>query len=299
MNSLDKNLIKERFEKNLATYADNAVVQKHMASELVASLVYNVAQSKPFSPDDGGLVNPPYFDDSSHALIAPQPNFNKILEIGCGTGTLTKKILNEFNFKELFVNDIVENSLYKDIQSDKIIKLYGDCEKIQFPQCLDLVISNATFQWLQNLPEILNKIHTSLNKGAILAFSTFENWNLYQVSTLTQKTLNYYTKSDLEEILKQNFTIIHSFSQTMEIEFDSAQEVLKHLKLTGVNGLISTKWTKSDLQKFSEKYNHLFKNNKGKLVLTYKPVWFICAKIDMIVDEAEPSRTSMSLRGGL
>lgn len=280
MNNLDKNLIKERFEKNLATYSDNAVVQRHMASELMASLVYNVAQSKPFSPDDGGLVNPPYFDDSSHALIAPQPNFNKILEIGCGTGTLTKEILSQIGFKELFVNDIVENSLSPEITSNKITPFYGDCEKIRFPQNLDLVISNATFQWLENLPALLDKINAILNLNGILAFNTFEEWNLYQIKTLTGNALNYYKKSEIEQILSKNFKIIHSFSQTMEVEFDNAQEVLKHLKLTGVNALCTSNWTKTDLKEFSEKYNHLFRNEKGKLILTYKPVWFICAKIE-------------------
>ncbi len=251
MNNLDKNLIKERFEKNLSTYADNAIVQKHMAAELIADLATNCDKT-----------------------------FNKILEIGCGTGNLTKEILNQLDFKELFVNDIVENALGTEISSNKIKTLYGDCEKIEFPQNIDLVISNATFQWLENLPAFWDKIYASLNTKGVLAFNTFEEWNLYQIKTLTGNALNYYKKSELENVLSKNFKIIHSYSQTMEIEFDSAQEVLKHLKRTGVNGLLATQWRKSDLQEFSEKYNHLFKNDKGKLVLTYKPVWFICAKIE-------------------
>lgn len=249
LNNLDKNLIKKRFKKNLSVYEQNAIAQKYMASEL--------------------LLN----------LIKYRKDFNKILEIGCGIGTLTNEILNQLNFDELFVNDIVKNSLSPEIQSDKIKGLYGDSEKIPFPQDLDLVISNATFQWLQNLPAVLNKIHSSLNKGGVLAFSTFEESNLYQISMLTQKALNYYTKSELQEILRKNFKVIYSNSQTLEIEFDSAQDVLKHLKLTGVNGLTPEKWTKKDLKEFGDKYNRLFKNANDKLILTYKPVWFICAKM--------------------
>lgn len=248
---VNKELVKQRFEKNLSTYSENAIVQRHMALELIANLIKNCGAS-----------------------------FHTVLEIGCGAGTLTKEILIQLNFEKLFINDIVKDSLSDNINSNKIKTLYGDCEKVEFPQNLDLVISNATFQWLENLPAVLDKIHTSLNKRGILAFNTFEEWNLYQIKTLTGNTLNYYRKSELENVLAKNFKIIHSYSQTMEIEFDSAQEVLKHLKLTGVNGLISTKWAKSDLQEFSQKYNHLFKNDKGKLILTYKPVWFICAKIE-------------------
>jgi malonyl-CoA O-methyltransferase len=270
---VNKELIRRRFEKNLSTYTENAVVQKHMASELLASLIINCGK-----------------------------NFNKILEIGCGTGTLTKEILNQLEFEELFVNDIVENSLDLQCLLEKypprnqrfrpsaregnkrdnrfrVTEIYGDCEKISFPQNLDLVISNATFQWLENLPAILDKIHSSLNSNGILAFSIFEEGNLQQIKTLTGKTLNYYKKSDLEKILSQNFKIIYSNSETVEIEFNNAQDVLKHLKLTGVNSLSTSNWTKTDLNGFSEKYKNLFSNDKGKLVLTYKPVWFICAKI--------------------
>ena len=254
---VNKELVKQRFEKNLSTYTQNAVVQKHMASELIASLTAHV----------GGIAIPPYTN-----------NFNKILEIGCGTGTLTNEILNQINFEELFANDIVENSLSSEILSDKIKKLYGDCEKIQFPSNLDLVISNATFQWLENLPAVLNKIHSSLNEGAIIAFNTFEEWNLYQIKTLTGSALNYYKKSEIENILSKNFKIIYSNSETIEIEFNCAQDVLKHLKLTGVNSLKPTKWTKKNLKEFGDKYNLLFKNDKGKLILTYKPLYFICTK---------------------
>lgn len=261
---INKELVKQRFEKNLSTYSENAVVQKHMTSELLASLINN-------KPDVVGLESPTYY---------------KILEIGCGTGILTNEILNHLNFEELFVNDIVEYSLNPQISSEKIIELYGDCEKITFPSGLDLVISNATFQWIENLPAVLGKISSSLNRNGILAFNTFEEWNLYQIKTLTGNALNYYKKSDIENVLKKNFKIIYSHSETIEIEFDSAQDVLKHLKLTGVNSLTKTKWTKKDLKEFADKYNHLFTNNKGKLILTYKPIYFICAKIDMIVDEA-------------
>lgn len=248
---VNKELVKQRFEKNLSTYSENAVVQKHMASELVAALMANHSN-----------------------------NFNQILEIGCGTGTLTKEILDKLNVETLFANDIVENSLNLKIISDKIKTLYGDCEKVQFPQNLDLVISNATFQWLENLPEVLDKIYTSLNQNGILAFNTFEEWNLYQIKTITGNTLNYYKKAELKKILSQNFKILYSNSETIEIEFDSPQDVLKHLKRTGVNGITPTKWTKNDLKKFKDEYSNLFKNDKGKLVLTYKPLYFICAKIE-------------------
>lgn len=249
-NNIDKNLLKNRFEKNLATYSQNAVIQKHMAKELLTN------------------------------LIKQNNNFDKILEIGCGVGVLTKEISHQLKFNELFVNDIVENSLNPKLRSEKIINLYGDCENIKFPSDLDLIISNATFQWLENFTLFSGKIHTNLKPNGILAFSTFGESNLHQIKTITGKSLNYYKKSKIEEVLNEKFKILYSDSQTLNYEFDTAYSILKHLKLCGVNSLETTKWTKKDLKDFEDKYNKLFKNNNGKLVLTYEPKYFICAKID-------------------
>lgn len=249
---VNKELIKKRFGKNLTTYKQNAIVQKHMSNIILSYLI-------------------------EHKGIS----FNKCLEIGCGSGFLTEKILEKINLNELFVNDIVENSLSQTkISSSKIKKLYGDCETIIFPSNLDLIISNATFQWMKNFPALCDKIYSSLNSHSTFAFSTFEKGNLYQIKTITGKSLNYYEKSEIECILSKNFKILYSASESLSLEFDSAQDVVRHLKLCGVNSLEATKWTKNDLKIFGDKYNNLFKNNEGKLILTYKPLYFICVKID-------------------
>lgn len=252
LNSVDKELIKKRFRKNLSTYDQNATLQKQMTDILL-----------------------------SHLIEHKSNNFNKCMEIGCGSGFLTEKILEKLVFEELFANDIVENSLNQTrIFSNKLKNLYGDCENIIFPSDLDLVISNATFQWIQDFPSLCNKIYSSLNSNGAFVFSTFGKENLYQIKTITGKSLNYYEKSEVENILSKNFKILYSHSETLNLEFDSAQDILNHLKLCGVNSLEIVKWTKNDLKNFGDKYNKLFKNNESKLILTYNPMYFICAKIN-------------------
>lgn len=252
LNSVDKELVKNRFGKSLLTYDKNAIVQKHMASELLAAVIRFKGN-----------------------------NFDKILEIGCGTGFLSKEILEQIYFNKLFANDIVDESVNKiRLLSEKVTELCGDCEHISFPTGLDLVISNATFQWIENFVSLTEKINSCLNKEGIFAFSTFEKQNLYQIKTITGKSLNYYAKSEIENILSGNLKILFSHTETINVEFESVHEILKHLKLSGVNSLGPTKWTKSNLKDFEYKYNKFFRNNMGKLILTYKPMYFICAKIN-------------------
>lgn len=250
MNSVDKKIVKNRFKKSLPTYDNTATVQKHMCNVLMYEL-----------------------------LNCKTGNFDKIFEIGCGTGTLTKNIIKGIKYSELFVNDIVEDSLDSlEKLSPDIKKLPGDCEIIDFPQDLNLVISNATFQWINDLESLSEKTYSSLNPNDIFAFSTFQCGNLYQIKELTGKSLNYYKKSGIEDILSKNFNVLVSYDETINLEFDSVIDILRHLKESGVNSLEPSIWTKSKLKKFEEDYARLFKQN-DKLVLTYKPLYFVAERI--------------------
>lgn len=244
---VNKELVRKRFEKSIETYAQNALVQKQMAKNLVSNLVQLKGN-----------------------------NFDKILEIGCGAGLLTKSILEKINFNGFFVNDITDaaQEKIKNLSSDvKFIR--GDCELVDLPQGLDLVISNSTFQWVNNLELLLDKISHNLNKNGIIAFTTFGEKNLHQIKNITGNSLNYYEQKEIEHRLSKNFEIIYSSSEIIHLEFDSAEDILRHLKLSGVNAVESMGWTKHDLRNFRGQYIENFKNAREKLILTYHPMYFI------------------------
>lgn len=238
---VDKELIKNRFSKSLETYEQNAVVQSQTANLLLAKLIES--QGK---------------------------NFDKIFEIGCGKGLLTKKIQKELIYKELFLNDMVKGF------SDSNF-LLGDCEKIEFPKNSDLVISNAVFQWIEDIPELLNKINSALNPDGVLAFTTFGEQNFHQIKKITNNSLNYFNQETVEKMLSQNFEIIYSASEVINLDFENAYEILNHLKLCGTNALEKTRWTKKELINFIKKYDE-FITDECKSVLTYHPMYFIATK---------------------
>ena len=68
------------FSKAAKTYRENAIVQRQMAKKL-ACLVFDFC---------GG-------------------NFEKILEIGAGTGFLTENTVKTFTYGKLILNDITDN----------------------------------------------------------------------------------------------------------------------------------------------------------------------------------------------
>lgn len=238
---VDKELIKKRFSKSLETYEQNAVIQNQMANLLLQKLIEIKGK-----------------------------NYEKIFEIGCGKGLLTKKIQKELSCKELFLNDMIKSISYSNF-------ILGDCENINLPQNLDLVISNATLQWVENLPALLDKINLSLNSGAVFAFTTFGEQNFHQIKTITNNSLNYFNQETIEKMLSKNFKIIHSHSEIIDLGFDSAYEILNHLKLCGTNALEKTRWTKKELINFIKKYDE-FITEDCKFILTYHPMYFIAIK---------------------
>ena len=105
---IDKTLVKKRFSRNLKTYKDNSIVQSKMADRLV------------------GMIN-------------CQPE--KILELGCGSGLLTDKLVREFSAKDYCALDIVEECRnYIGKISPDIRFYHSDIETYEFQEKYDLII---------------------------------------------------------------------------------------------------------------------------------------------------------------
>lgn len=242
---IDKNLIVSRFLKSFSTYDDNAFIQNIMASNLIKFI--------------------------------PVKCFKSIFEIGCGTGILTKYIKTFFSYKNYTANDIVGNS-HKYVQ--KIIKnsdfICGDIEQVKINKKFDIVISNACLHWCNNLNSIILKLLNLLNINGFLAFSIFGQSNCYEIKKLLNISLNY---TNIKEILNNldNCKIVYIGEEIKRFFFDSPIDILKHFKLTGVNSITNTKFTKNKLKVFEKDYKKFFVE-KNKCYITYNPVYVVLQK---------------------
>ena len=81
----------------------------------------------------------------------------------------------------------------------------------------------------------------------------------------------------LRTMTAEHFDILCMLEEQIPVYFSSPKEVLQHLKHTGVNGMESTSWTKSDLCRFTTEFEKYYFENKG-YPLTYNPIYMICKK---------------------
>ena len=237
---MNKELIKQRFCRKLGSYNENARIQKQMAENLIK-------------------------------ILQDKSVYSSILEIGCGTGLLTEYSVNNISYKTYTAIDIVSDcrEYIKAIDTD-IEFISGDIEEYLDldNKKYDLIISNASLQWIENLPGFVDKLTQKLNDGGVLLFSAFGTENFREIFYVTGKTLPYLSKTEFEEKLAKHKPLVEEEVRVMA--FKTPLDVLKHIQSTGVNALSTEVWTKKDLINFEREYNAFCFNHP---TLTYNPVY--------------------------
>lgn len=251
---IDKVLVKRQFDNGLKTYDNCAQTQRNVAAKLVQMV---------------------------HGIGFEQ--FNKVFEVGCGSGLLTQKLLENFQIDKLTTNDITcasqEHMNRIAAQNLKNIEFRcGDAEKITFPQNNDAVFSSSTLQWFNGLPLFFDKVNASLNKKGLFAFSTFGPDNFKEIKSLTGAGLVYHLPEVLQAMLSQNFDILATKEWIEVMEFEHPVKVLRHMKQTGVNGTRQKYFGREEMFEFNEKYARQFSTDHQTVTLTYHPIIIIAQK---------------------
>ena len=251
---LNKELIRQRFARRLPEYRRHAIIQERMAAEL-AGLI---------SPEKGGA------------------SFRKVLEIGAGSGAFTEALLRRCGVETYIANDLVAECsiVVGDIAHKHGVSefafLGGDIEhQEQLPGELDLVVSNATLQWLSDIPALFQQLSAALRPGGMLAFSTFGKRNMLEIDSIEHVSLGYYDLDELRDFARQWFEPVQCREEVRRLDFRSPEEVLRHISRTGVNGLAQRNpWTKSRHYRFVERYRSSFSSRTG-VHLTYHPLFCV------------------------
>lgn len=246
----DKKQVQRHFARAAETYDTQALVQERVAERLLALVGENTRQ-------------PPA----------------SVLEIGCCTGILTRRIAGRFpQLQVLHVNDLVADfrrQVERIPLPGQIQFLAGDIETIPLPQQYQLVISSSTFHWLHDLTAFFAKLHRHLHPEGLLAFAMYGPDNLREIRALTGSGLEYPSLAHLREMLEQQHFEVSAATEELEIlHFVDPGAVLQHLRQTGVNALAGPGWNRVRLQEFTSLYQDRFRTKQG-VRLSYHPMYLL------------------------
>lgn len=251
---MDKTLIRRRFARSVRSYAEYAQAQRLIAERMCAML---------------------------RSLLPDRPA--DVLEIGCGTGTFTRLFIQHFHPVRMTLNDIcpeVREALTDIPFSDSTVRFVcGDAEHCDLPGGQSLIVSCSVMQWFEDHERFIRRCHDLLAPGGILALSTFGPDNLREVKDITGSGLEYPSVHQLGRMLSDaglETLLLHD--ERIVLNFLSATDILRHLKHTGVTGIVRTHWTRGRLADFSAEYSSRYGAGDGNVPLTYHPVYMIAKK---------------------
>ena len=256
---MDKQLIRTRFAKSIRSYAEYAQAQTVIASRLCSLL---------------------------SAVLLEEPR--RVLEVGCGTGTFTRRFLEQFRPEEMVLNDIcpeVEEALADLLtpqageSTPQISFTAGDAELCSLPGDRDLIVSCSVLQWFEDPGAFIARCRTLVRGGGCIALTTFGPDNLQEVTAVTGTGLSYLPLGWLHGLLDEaGLRTVLAEDEHLTLHFSSPTEVLRHLKHTGVTGVTRTSWTRGRLAEFSAEYSSRYGDGDGSVPLTYHPVYLIARK---------------------
>lgn len=149
-----KTTVGQRFDKKASSYDQYALVQKEMAWHL-----HNLALE----------------------AKGDTTSIERLLEIGCGTGGLTRLMRKSFPCADYRALDLAQGMI--DLARTRITAdgmacefIHADVEEWVWQQeesSADLIISGACFQWLSRPAETLQGLFRLLRPASSLLFSTF------------------------------------------------------------------------------------------------------------------------------
>ena len=202
---LNKRLISHNFSRSAATYDQHALLQRKMADELLDKI-------------------------KSHSPL-------KILDVGCGTGYLTMKLAAMFSQAEVIGIDIAPGMIAEAKKRDQVNLnfMLGDGEELAFPDhSFDLIVSNATLQWMV-AGKTLIEAKRLLKNGGSFVFNTFGPGTLKELKETGFMVNEFRSLEELRQLAGKRFREVQLSSLTTREKFGSTKDLILHLKRIGAH----------------------------------------------------------------
>ena len=236
---LDKAKLKQAFSNASTTYDSVAQLQRDVGWELLAAV------------DKTNITG-------------------TLLDIGCGTGFLTRELLALSGYQQIIALDIafamLKTTQQKLAGQTPVHYLCANAECLPLAaQSVDVVFSNLALQWCNPLDMALQEIKRVLKIGGQLHFSTFGTQTLNELKHAWAQVDRYSHVNDFysENHIKQDlqnagFRQISTINICYQPYYDSVQALMRELKQLGAHNVLEGRnkriTTKSAMQQMIAAY---------------------------------------------
>lgn len=259
---LDKNLLRQAFERAAESYDEAAVLQHEVGVRLLARL-------------DLVRINPKI-----------------ILDIGAGTGVHSSALTRRYKGARVIAVDLAATMLkqarsrvplFNTWLNNRQAFVCGDAEHLPFDTAsVDMIFSSTTLQWCDDLDGVFNEFRRVLKPDALLMFSTFgpdtlkelrRSWSRADGFNHVNAFIDMHDVGDA--LMRAHFAAPVMDVENFTLTYDSVLKLMHDLKAIGAHnvtaGRNSALTGKGRLKAVIEAYESY--RNDGLLPATYEVVY--------------------------
>lgn len=209
-------------------------------------------------------------------LLREGKNYEAILDIGCGTGSLLKMLEKSFPESVIAGFDI-SREMAMIARRRNLNSFVADASILPFKnETFDLVLSSAVYQWVFNLGEAFKETERVLKKDGYFMFSCFGSRTLQELRSCFGIKENILPNADsVSRYLEMaGFAIIDIYVNMRNKYFDNLIDLLSWLKFIGANRINSEKSLVTP-RRLAEA-NHFYCANygaSGKVYASFEVIW--------------------------
>ncbi|MBI2707730.1 MAG: methyltransferase [Proteobacteria bacterium] len=200
--------IQRSFEKALYSYDYEAAIQLQASHYLINSL----------------------------AQVNPSPQ--KVLDLGCGSGLITRQLCKKLQISFLHINDLspifLEKACYHLQEFHPKSILFNFDKPWGYQDLYDLIFSNMAFQWSFNIQGLFKKCYNHLKQSGLLAFSLPLKGSFFELEP--HQRISFYSFDYISQSLaKEGFTTLKAYQLLLGRDFKTHLQALKSIKKCGAN----------------------------------------------------------------